>query len=401
MNDIGMLRLPRTIEWGIGARRSLPRLIRECGQRVFIVVDPFLATTPMFLEIVDALHASKTAVAIHTEVLPELPVESLVAAADEARQFSPDVIVGYGGGSALDAAKLIGVLLTHGGSLAGYYGENAVPGPILPLIAVPTTAGTGSEVTPVAVVADAGRELKVGISSPHLVPLIAVVDPELSLGAPSTVTAYAGIDALVHAIESFTARSIELDWRTGPFPVFVGRNALTDSLSLEAIRLLGGAIETAVLEPMDIAARERMARGSLLAGMAFGATGTHLSHALQYPIGAQTHTPHGLGTGLMLPYVLAACADAVPGRLAQVGEALGVGADADAAITKIVAINASIGLPGSLRELGVEREQLPRIAELALASKRLVTIAPVPVDASFLLAVLEAAWSGNVAMLTS
>ena len=251
-----------------------------------------------------------------------------------------------------------------------------------------------------AVVADASRALKVGISSPYLVPIAAIVDPELTIAAPSTVTAYAGIDALVHAVESYTARPIGLDWGTDDVPVFVGRNVLTESLSLEAVRLIGSSLETAVTTPTDVAAREAMARGSLFAGMAFGATGTHLSHALQYPIGALTHTPHGLGTGLMLPYVLAACSDAAPDRISQVGVALGVGSEPGAAIDKVISINAAIGIPTSLKEIGIARDQIAQIAELGLASKRLITIAPVQADVSFVARILEAAWAGDLSLLT-
>ncbi|GMA95511.1 alcohol dehydrogenase [Pseudolysinimonas kribbensis] len=382
----------------MGARAALPRIVSPLGRRAFVVVDPFLATTPAFREAVAALEASGIETHVHTDVLPELPVDSLQASAEAARAVRPDVVIGYGGGSALDASKLVALLLAHGGALPDYYGENAVPGPVLPLVAVPTTAGTGSEVTPVAVVADPARAVKVGISSPYLIPTAALVDPELSAAAPAGVTAHAGIDALVHAVESFTGRPLEPTWSTTP-PVFVGRNLLTEPLSLEAIRLIGTSIESAVTHPTDRTAREDMARGSLLAGMAFGPTGTHLSHALQYPIGALTHTPHGLGTGLMLPYVLAACAAAIPEQLALVGQALGVDGSAQVAIRRIADIDRAIGLPHSLQDIGLTREQLPGIAELALGSARLIAITPVPVDAALLERILEAAWSGDLASL--
>jgi alcohol dehydrogenase len=398
MSDIGVLRLPRTIEFGWGSRAALPRIVSPLGRRAFVVVDPFLATTPAFRNVIAALEASGIETHVHTDVLPELPVDSLQASAEAARAVRPDVAIGYGGGSALDASKLVALLLAHGGALPGYYGENAVPGPVLPLVAVPTTAGTGSEVTPVAVVADPARAVKVGISSPYLIPTAALVDPELSAAAPAGVTAHAGIDALVHAVESFTGRALEPTWSTTP-PVYVGRNLLAEPLALEAIRLIGASIESAVARPTDRTAREDMARGSLLAGMAFGPTGTHLSHALQYPIGALTHTPHGLGTGLMLPYVLAACAAAIPEQLGLIGQALGVDADAEAAIRRIADIDRAIGLPSSLQDIDLTREQLPGIAELALGSTRLIAITPVPVDAALLERILDAAWSGDLASL--
>lgn len=404
MSLTGVLRPPQTIEFGTGARAALTAAAASFGARAFIVVDPFLATTAHFAEATDALRAAGIELAIHSEIEPELPVGTLHAAADAAAAFRPDAIIGWGGGSALDAAKLIALLVAHGGELPDYYGENRVPGPVLPLIALPTTAGTGSEATPVAVISDSSRELKVGVSSPHLIPRVAIVDPELTLGAPASVTAHSGIDALVHAVEAYTAAELNPSF-ADPLPVFTGRNLLGDPLALEAIRLIGPALEVAVASPDDRAAREAMARGSLLAGMAFGATGTHLSHAIQYPLGALTHTPHGLGTGMMLPYVLEACRDAVVERLARVGEVLGVGAGlsrneaADAAIERIAHIVERIGIPRSLADIGVTAAELSRIAELTLASARLTNIAPVTADLALVTRILEAALAGDRSLL--
>lgn len=402
MNDIGVIRLPDAIEYGWGARAALPRTVRRLGQRAFVVADPFLATTDEFQAVIKEITAAGVSTTVYTEIEPELPVGTLTTAAATASEFSPDVVLGYGGGSALDAAKLVALLLTHGGPLSQFYGENAVPGPVTPIVAVPTTAGTGSEVTPVAVIADPDREMKVGVSSPYLIPRAAIVDPELTVKAPAKVSAYAGIDALVHAAESYTARPVPHAWEPEP-PVFVGRNALTESLSLEAARRIGRSLETAVASPGDVAARSGMAYGSLVAGMAFGATGTHLCHAIQYPIGALTHTPHGLGTGLMLPYVLEVCAAAVPDRVADLGVALGVTGDAatvsERTVERVAEINRNIGVPATLAEIGIAREDLPRIAELALLSKRLVNVAPVRADVDLLTRILEAAHSGDRTLL--
>lgn len=398
MDAIGVLRLPQTISFGYGVRDSLTSVVRGYGTRAFVVVDPFLAGSEEFRSAMASFAAAGVETLTHDSVEPELPVGSLQDDAETARGFAPHAIVAWGGGSAIDAAKAIALLVAHGGALADYYGENQVPGPILPLIVVPTTAGTGSEVTPVAVLTDAERELKVGISSPELVPAVAIVDPELTLGVPERVTAYSGIDALVHAIESYTAGALG-SGADALTPVFIGRNALTEPLSLEAARLIGSSIETAVAEPGNREAREAMARGSLLAGMAFGSTGTHLSHAIQYPLGALTHTPHGLGTGLMLPYVLEACAAAVPERLARIGEALGVEATPEAAIERVVEILAGIGIPTSLSEIGVAENDIERIAELTLASARLTAIAPIPVDLDQITRILRAAYAGDRTLL--
>lgn len=399
--ETGTLRLPKKIHFGYGAREQLPQAISELGKRVFVVADPFISTTPLFAEVIAGLKQNGLTLNIYSDILPELPADSLATAAEAASQFDPDVILAYGGGSSLDAAKLVALLVRHGGPLSRFYGENAVPGPVLPIVAVPTTAGTGSEVTPVAVVSDPGREMKVGISSPFLIPEIAIVDPELTLGAPATVTAYSGIDALVHAIESMTARRIDPSWDQH-LPVFCGENLLATNLSLEATTRIGRSLSRAVASPDNREARFDVAYGSLLAGMAFGSAGTHLSHALQYPIGALTKTPHGLGTGLMLPYVLQACLPAIPDRLAAIGTALGChGGEgsplslAESAIDALFNLCSAIGLPRSLKEIGIGRDQLPSIAELAMQSKRLVSIAPITTDNELLRQILEAAYSGD------
>jgi alcohol dehydrogenase class IV len=376
----GTLRLPGRLHFGFGVRAQLPALVG--GRRVLAVVDPFLKGTRFYDETVGTLGN----VRLFDGVTPELPADSLDAAL--VGDFEPEVVVGIGGGSALDAAKLIALLFAHGGPLSRYYGENQVPGPCVPVIALPTTAGTGSEVTPVAVVADPAREVKVGISSPFLVPAAALVDPELTLGSPRSVTAFSGIDALVHAVESYTARAFDPDWTATP-PVFTGRNALTEPIALQAARQITRWLPVAVAQPGDRLARHEVAQGALLAGIAFGSTGTHLCHALQYPIGALTRTPHGLGTGLLLPYAIRALT-----RDRTVAARLATLFDGDP-VDRVTEINRAIGVPSTLAEIGVGAEQLPRIAELALASRRLIAIAPIEPSHGLLLDILEHAHAGD------
>ncbi|GIJ49239.1 alcohol dehydrogenase [Virgisporangium aliadipatigenens] len=397
MPESGTLRLPPRVHFGYGSRLLLPEIVAPHGKRVLAIVDPFLLSTPFHDELLDGLRGLD--VRVHSDITPELPVDTLDAAGAIAREHGTDVIVAVGGGSALDAAKLVALLAAHGGPLRRYYGENLVPGPVLPVVALPTTAGTGSEVTPVAVVSDPERELKVGISSPFLVPAAALVDPELTLGGPPRVTAYSGIDALVHAVESYTARAFDHD-PAAPLPVFTGRNALTGPVSLLAARHLGPWLPVAVASPGDRQARAEVAKGALLAGIAFGSTGTHLCHALQYPIGALTGTPHGLGTGLLLPYVLDAVrADGeTAARIAELGAALQGTAvsTVDDTIARVVDINRAIGVPASLADIGVRREDLPRVADLALGVRRLVGIAPIEASRDALLHILESAYQGVV-----
>lgn len=393
----GTLRLPQRVHVGFGMRHRLVAELPDDCERVLAVVDPFLVGTPLWDGVREALEQADKRIQVYAGVAPELPVDSLTAAASDAADFGAQAIVAIGGGSALDAGKLIALLVTHGGPLSRYYGENRVPAPVLPVIAMPTTAGTGSEVTPVAVVADTERELKVGVSSPYLVPSVALVDPEFTMAAPASVTAFAGIDALVHAVESYTASSLVPDL-DATVPVFTGRNVLTAGLSREAAGRIHRWLPVAVRDGADRRARAELAVGALQAGIAFGPTGTHLSHALQYPIGALTKTPHGLGTGLLLPYVLDALAqDAdTARRIAELGAPMGVSADAGAVVAALVELNRAIGVPSNLRELGIEQAQLPRIAELALESQRLIAISPVAADAALVQQILGNALAGRM-----
>ena len=235
----------------------------------------------------------------------------------------PDVIVAVGGGSVIDLAKVTALLLAHGAPLADYYAVQSVPGPIVPLIALPTTAGTGSEATPVAVITDPATEMKIGVASPHLIPRHAICDPLLTIGAPPIVTAHSGIDALSHAVESFMAA------REEPSPELVlgrpqvGKNLLSDALALTAAGHIFRNLARAVEDGSDLEARTGMLYGSLLAGIAFGNSGVSAAHALQFALGAATHTSHGLGTGLLLPYVMEFNRPARPDEIAELSALMG------------------------------------------------------------------------------
>lgn len=392
--SFGLLRLPNQVAFGFGAIRSLAETAQQLGRRAFICCDPYLEPSPAFAAAMVQLTAAGLTSQVLTKIIPELPVASVEAAADAARGYRPDLIIGFGGGSSLDLAKLVALLLQHDGPLSRYYGENAVPGPVLPMIAVPTTAGTGSEVTPVAVVSDPERELKVGISSPELIPRYAIVDPALTVGAPPALTAYAGIDALVHAIEALTSRAEPAAWDSR-LPVFVGRNRLSSLLAGESARLVLGNLERAVAEPNDLGARELMSYGSLLAGMAFGTAGTHLSHAIQYPVGALTKTPHGLGTGLLLPYVLRGCLPEIAPELITLAASLGLGdqVEPEQVITMIEDLKAAIGIPATLADIGITADQLPQITDLARTITRLANNAVVGPER--IGDIVRNAWSGE------
>ncbi len=222
-----------------------------------------------------------------------------------ARSFQPDGVIGLGGGSNMDLAKMAAAVLAHGGSPRDYLGEDRVPGPVLPLVCVPTTSGTGSEVSAAGVFTDEERQIKAGAMSNYLRPRVAVVDPRLTLSCPRQVTADSGIDAMTHAIEAYTA----VDNAAFPLPpgevsLYQGRHPLGDCLAERAIATIGANLQRAVEHPDDLAAREAMALGATLAGLAFSNVGVALVHALEYPLGAATHCSHGAGNGLLLPHVM-------------------------------------------------------------------------------------------------
>ncbi|NII69271.1 iron-containing alcohol dehydrogenase [Microbacterium ulmi] len=400
-----VLRSPLEIVFGAGRRAAIAPMTAELGRRALIVVDPFLATSPELAQLVDALAAAGVESAVYSDVVPELPTRGIAACADAARAFGADVLIAVGGGSSIDMAKTCAVLTAHGGRVSDYYGERRVPGPVAPIIAVPTTAGTGSEVTPVAVVTDETRQVKVGISSPYLIPRIAICDPELTLTCPPGVTAASGADALCHAIEALTARKHTAADGADADRVFMGAGPFTDSLALEAIRSLAAGLPRAWRDPGDLDARSRTMYGATLAGLAFGTAGTAAAHALQYPIGAATHTSHGIGVGLLLPHVMAHNLPARMPEFARIATALG----ADAADQDELAARAphlvqellrGIGIPGSLAEIGFPRERLAWAAAEGLRARRLVENNPVPLSEDAALAILESAYAGSLRHLT-
>ncbi len=397
-----LVRAPREIHFGEGAVRRVPELVVRHGRRVLLCTDAFLASTAEFVRLRNALVEEGAVVEVFDGTEPELPLSCIDKAARVGRDFEANVLVGYGGGSAIDLAKLVALAIAHPGGIHRFYGEQLVRGPVLPVIAVPTTAGTGSEVTAVAVVGDDRRELKVGISSDRLIPACAVVDPLLTIGCPAGVTAYSGADALCHAIEAFTARTFAHQPEALGSRIFIGKNDQSDRLAVRAIGLIAGAFARVVEEPSDAGARSDMAQGSLLAGLAFGNAGTTAAHALQYPLGALTRTPHGLGVGLLLPYTLATVLAVRAEELAAVAVALGVATESDdrdaaarAAVRAVHQLMATIGIPSSLAEIGVSADQLGRLADQSMTVTRLLGNHAVELDRSAVLGIFEAALHGD------
>ncbi len=342
---------------------------------------------------VDSLSAADIAVEVWTGGVPE-PSDAIVdAAAMAARAFKPDLIVGLGGGSNMDVAKVVAAVVTHGGRCADYFGENKIPGPCMPVFALPTTAGTGSEVTAVAVIEDSARNLKLAVASPHVRPRLALVDPQLTVSCPPRVTAESGMDALAHAVETLTVIShAALDVPPLSRQQFSGRYVLTDALAEQAIRLIGAHLRDAVYQPKNMTARSGMLEAALLAGMAFSSAGLGAAHALQYAVGAVTHTSHGLGTGLLLPYVVAYLLPSNRAAFARVAEWLGAPPDADHCVDAIQQIKADIGMPLRLRDIGVEEKHLRPMAEQAITYARLVRMSARPLDVAAMEWILHAAF---------
>lgn len=378
MGLFGTIRAPREILFGAGQRGALGALARKHGLRALVVTDERLAQDSLFLAMIDDLAAHGVTSRIEAGTLPDVPVASAHRAAEAARSFAPDLVIGIGGGSCLDMAKCVALLLTHGGRAQDYYGELKVPGPILPLIALPTTAGTGSEVTPVAVLSDDERMLKVGISSPFLIPLTAICDPELTLTCPAGLTAIAGADALTHALEAFTAIRREPDAGLTQERVFIGKNAVSDHFAIEAISLLWRGLAHACANGDDLEARELVMMGALKAGLAFGVAGTAAAHAIQYPIGALTHTAHGLGVACLMPYVMEWNRPSIGPELTKIAQATGL-PDGDAVIPALADLFERIGIPPNLRALGLDESKLDWVAEQSCGIERLIQNNPRPI----------------------
>ena len=392
--------------FGNGAVQQLGRRCLERGwHRAVVVTDKNLVQAGIVARVEESLRQVKVAVSVFAEGEAEPSVALAIRAAEHAAIFQPQVMIGLGGGSNIDLAKFAAVLVKHGGQPAEYdpsqfFSFNNVPGPVMPIIGIPTTAGTGSEVSHAAVLTDTQNHIKVSTLSNHLRPALALVDPELTYTCPPKVTADSGIDALTHAIEAMTA----IDFSLLPVPpeedvAYSGSHPLGDSLAEKAIELIGKHLPAAVADGGNCVAREGMALASTLAGLAFSNCAVALVHALEYPLGAVLHCSHGAGNGLLLPYVMRFNLPAKTAAFAKIAHLLGEdirgASETEAAGRSIVAVERlreNVGIPARIRELGGTRDQLPTFAAKAYAIKRLRDVNPrVPSEAD-LLGILEAAF---------
>ncbi len=348
-----------------GAAQRLAEIARGLGMsQVFLVTDIGLMKAGLIDGALTSLSEAGVKVTVFSDVLADPPEVSVQAAVKAAALVHADGVIGFGGGSSLDTAKLVALLVKTPQELPTIYGIGLARGPRLPLIQVPTTAGTGSEVTPIAILTTPSHEKK-GVVSPLLYPDVAVLDSLLTLGLPPAITAMTGVDAMVHAIEAFTSRS--------------KKNALSDALAIKALQLLYANLPEAVSDGKDAQVRENMLLGSLLAGMAFANAPVGAVHALAYPLGGHYQLPHGLTNSLVLLPVLKFNLPAAEPLYAELGRAilpeLNSVSDALAAADFIEAIAAHvITMPYAqrLREVGVKEHDLEMLAHDAMNVQRLL-----------------------------
>ena len=375
-------------------------LLRLNVTRPLIVTDKTIASLPQVAELLQRLRLSCSQVLVFDGCIPEPPIETAQAAIESGRAGGVDGVVAIGGGSNMDIGKIVATVLRHGGTPRDYFGFDMVPGPIVPTIAIPTTSGTGSEVSHAAVLTDIVAQNKVSTLSRWLRPAVAIVDPALTDSCPPKVTADSGIDALVHAIEAVTNRDFRQMTDVDPQArAYEGSYSLTRLMGGEAIRLVGQFLRRAYQNPTDSEARDGMALAAMLAGMAFSNSGVAVVHALEYPIGGLTHCSHGEGNGLLLPHVMRFNLPACVESMAEVGGWLGcdlIGltrfASAEAAISAVVQIQQEVGIRTRLSELGLKKEQIPWVASRAFQIKRLMDVNPRRPTEWDLVGILESAF---------
>jgi alcohol dehydrogenase class IV len=387
--------------FGSGSVSQLGRLVVKRNlSRMLIVTDAKLREAGILSQVTDSLERSGVIYSIFDGGEPEPSLDTAQNAVAAAWRFLPDSVLGLGGGSNMDLAKITATLLAHGGSPADYFGFDRIPGPVTPLICIPTTAGTGSEVSHSTVLTDTANKVKVSTLSRHLRPALAIVDPALTLSCPQKATADSGIDALTHAIEAYTVLDFtgihEPADEPGPYN---GKCPMGDIMAEKAIALIGQNLVTAVNEPGNLQARENMALAATLAGMAFSNCGVSLVHALEYPIGAALHVSHGAGNGLLLPYVMQFNLPARTREFARIATLLGADtgspgepAAAELAVREVEKLKRDTGIPARLRDIGAAEDQLPGFAEKSFAIKRLVENSPRPASQEDLLHILRQAF---------
>lgn len=393
------------VVFGAGASDETGEHLRQLGvTRALVVCDRFVTASGLGERLRTALREAGVDSVFYDRIVGE-PSESSVHEAIEAAREGYDGFVGVGGGSALDTAKLCALFATHEGELLDYVNApigagRPVPGPVLPVVALPTTAGTGSEVTTVAIVDFPRLGTKTGISHQHLRPSLAIVDPVLTVSCPPGVTASTGLDALLHALEAYTVSSYETRPRLplAERPPYQGANPFSDPFCEHAIELVGRHLRAAVSDGDDVEARTGMALASTVAGIAFSGAGVHVPHALAYPIASLKHewkprgyggaalVPHGFAVAVTAPAAFRFAADALPERCAAAARLLDGGSDLAASLGRLLE---DVGAPTRLSEIGYGEADLPTLVRGALDQRRLLVGSPKQVGAAELEALLR------------
>lgn len=371
----------KRIVHGCGCVNELGEEVKRVGgSRVLVVTDPGIEAAGILSRVVAVLDGAGLAHTTFCGVEPDPKIEVAGASIDKAKSFRPDVVVGVGGGSSLDISKVTSIMLTNEGLVADYFGMELVPSPGIPLILLPTTAGTGSEVTSICVLSDTANGVKKGIVSQHMAARAVMLDPELTYGLPPRITAMTGMDALVHAIESYTG---------------IRATVFTDTLNLQAIRMIAANL-FAAFDKGDRTARENMLYASCIAGMAFSNTQNGLVHALALAIGGKYHLPHGLLTAFLCPWVMQYNLPAAQKKYADIARAFGKNTDglpegqaAGAGVEAVRDLVERLDISCKLSTYNISRDDFHALAKSTLGASRLIDNNPRRVTEGEVIKLLE------------
>jgi len=378
---------PTKIHFGVGAIDQLPDVIGQLnGSNVFLVADPGLKQAGIIKKIGSVLRRKKIPYTLYDNVAPEPGLKLADQGAKLAKKNRADCVVGVGGGSALDVAKAVSILLTNGGKAEDYLGLDKIPKPGVPKIMVPTTAGTGAEVTFTAVFINEQTNSKGGMNGNPLYPDAAILDPSLTLSLPPGVTATTGIDAFTHALEAFVSTQA---------------HTISDMYAIEAMSLISGNLGIAYANGLNLEARSAMLMGSLLGGKALATAGVGLVHAMAYPLGGMFNTPHGLANAVLLPYVVEYNIIGNPEKFSFIAQLMGYEVEglplrdaAQFAVDAIHQLNADINIPSSLEALNIPSDKIPEMAKIALTVTRPVENNPRRPTLEDVMGIYEAAFAG-------
>jgi len=384
-SKVYQLTMPKKIRFGVGALETLSGELNNWGTKTALVItDAGVNKAGLIEPIKEQMDKAEVTTTVFTGAEPEPTLSKLDIIADEYRKKRFDILLGVGGGSSIDTAKGLSVLMTHGGRGVDYLGIDKVPGPCIPVIAIPTTAGTGSEATNIAIFGDTARQLKLAIVSPYVFARLSLVDPALTYGCPANVTAASGLDALVHAIECYTGKKA---------------NTFTDALALEAISLVSGSLRTAVADGSNEVARNHMSEAAMLGGIMIVNSGVTAVHALAYPLGARFHVPHGVANALLLPHVMEQnfCSDldkfaTIARTMGEETEGLSLREAAMKAIVAVKELSGDVGVPQRLRDIDVPQEALEGMAVATMDVTRLMSNNPKELSLDDVRAIWKAAW---------